>query len=266
MTEPDLSPKYAENTPIHYFFHQYRTAENRHRSNAWHLHDFWQLEFILAGCGEFGTETETLTFHAGDTIIIPPGIRHVFRYPGKCCEWLSIKFAAETENRSGARMYPPDEILTPARAILLHLLNDGRLPERRDGLLTNAALAIFVHYHLRQDGDDRRPESSFLSRVSEYVLSREGHFISIDDVAAFLGYSPKYTSNRFRKEAGIPLKQFLDRQRYEYAVRRLSFTNDSIGTVAAALGFPDTYAFSRFFRHAAGKSPSQFRETHLHSM
>ena len=216
MTEPDASPKYAENTPIHYFFHQYRTAENRHRSNAWHLHDFWQLEFILAGCGEFGTETETLTFHAGDTIIIPPGIRHVFRYPGKCCEWLSIKFAAETENRSGARMYPPDEILTPARAILLHLLNDGRLPERRDGLLTNAALAIFVHYHLRQDGDD--------------------------------------------------LKQFLDRQRYEYAVRRLSFTNDSIGTVAAALGFPDTYAFSRFFRHAAGKSPSQFRETHLHSM
>ena len=255
-----------ESVPIHYFFHQYRTAEKRHQSNAWHLHDFWQLEFILEGSGEFETEAEALAFHAGDTVIIPAGIRHVFRYPAKQCRWLSIKFSAEVETLSGARMYPSDEILEPARAILLHLLNDGRLPENRDVHLTNAVLAIFVNYHLRRDNECRRTESSFLSRISEYVLSCEGRFLSIDDVAAHIGYSPKYTSNRFRKEVGILLKSFLDRQRYEYAMRRLCFTNDSIGAVAAALGFPDTYAFSRFFRHASGMSPSQFRENHLHSM
>ena len=125
---------------------------------------------------------------------------------------------------------------------------------------------IFVNYHLSHGSDCSQPESTFVSRISEYVLSREGKYISVDDVARFIGYSPKYTSNRFRREAGLPLKIFLDRQRYEHAVRRLCFTSDSISTIAAALGFSDTYAFSRFFKHAAGKSPSQFRESYLHSM
>ena len=267
MTAAVFSTENSAPPQIHYLFHQYRTTGRKPRTELWHVHHFWQLELILDGCGgELAAETEVLPFTSGDIFLIPSGIRHVFHYPDRRCKWLSVKFSVEPQCRTGAQRFSLNEILEPARTILLHLLNAGRLPDRQEVHLINAVLMIFVNYHLSHGSDCSQPESTFVSRISEYVLSREGKYISVDDVARFIGYSPKYTSNRFRREAGLPLKTFLDRQRYEHAVRRLCFTSDSISTIAAALGFSDTYAFSRFFKHAAGKSPSQFRESYLHSM
>jgi AraC family transcriptional activator of pobA len=78
-----------------------------------------------------------------------------------------------------------------------------------------------------------------------------------------VGLSPKYASERFKKEAGCTLKRYLDEERFKHARRLLSFSESSISGIAEQLEFSDVYAFSRFFKHWAKQSPRQFREKQL---
>lgn len=96
--------------------------------------------------------------------------------------------------------------------------------------------------------------------MMEYCLSQVDQPISIQDLAARIGLDRFYLSRLFKKEVGIPLKEYIWKTKEDEAMRLLDQTDLPIQVIARSVGFEDPLHFSRTFTKKAGCSPSQYRK------
>jgi YesN/AraC family two-component response regulator len=85
--------------------------------------------------------------------------------------------------------------------------------------------------------------------------------ISRWQVAEAAGVSEDHLSRRFHRQLGLPLWDYLIRLRIQRAKERLRQSDDSVQTVARAVGFHDRAYFSRVFRKVTGVAPHTYRKT-----
>jgi len=83
--------------------------------------------------------------------------------------------------------------------------------------------------------------------------------IQVTDVAAAVGVHANYLASIFHKYFQITPKKYLSQLRLNKAKELLTQTNDPIYIIANSVGFPDSLAFSKFFKKLEGKSPSTYR-------
>ena len=82
---------------------------------------------------------------------------------------------------------------------------------------------------------------------------------SAEELAAATGTSYDRVSRRFRKDFGMPLKQFLAQELCRRAEGMLSENRLSIKEISESLGFENQFYFSRFFRKHMHTTPSDYR-------
>jgi two-component system response regulator YesN len=92
-----------------------------------------------------------------------------------------------------------------------------------------------------------------------FIDNKAGRSMTINELAAFFGYSRNSLSNVFHRETGIKLKTFIDQQRVETAKKMLQYSNLKIVEIAKIMEFSDLFSFSRFFFRNSGEYPSKFR-------
>ncbi len=78
-------------------------------------------------------------------------------------------------------------------------------------------------------------------------------------LAAELGISRATLSRRFQVVVGRSPGDYLTGWRMDLAARRLRDTDDSLETVAEAVGYTSVYAFSRAFSRERAQSPGRYR-------
>ena len=246
-----------------YLFHQHRNR-GQYFSDSPHTHPFWQLEIIYSGNGFFITNGQKYEFHEGDVIIIPKGLKHIFNYPGDPCKWLSIKFTVGNyADKALPAIFKQSSMINDLQNIAKQLLPQNRVPDNSIKGVLNSVLKIFMQFYEIEFGYEFQHHSDFLDQIFEFVSNSDGKYITVNEVAEKVGFSSKYTSERFKKEAGCTLKRYLDEERFKHARRLLSFSGISVTNIAEQLDFSDVYAFSRFFKHWSKQSPRQFREHQL---
>ena len=76
-----------------------------------------------------------------------------------------------------------------------------------------------------------------------------------------MSVNASYLSTLFKKEMGMPLTDYVNRQRIELSQRLLLSTDMPIKSVALQCGIPDVYYFSRLFKRIVGTTPKVYRET-----
>jgi AraC family transcriptional regulator len=81
----------------------------------------------------------------------------------------------------------------------------------------------------------------------------------ISDAAQVCGISPSHLSRAFKQSVGMTLRQYLEGVRLHLARGWLIEGADSIGDIAARLGFAHASAFSIAFKRNVGLSPRVFR-------
>lgn len=246
-----------------YLFHQHRKRGPVCHDTP-HTHPFWQIDIIHKGNGFFIANGMRYEFQGGDTIIIPGGLKHIFSYIDDPCKWLSIKFSVGNyAAKAIPAVFRHRPVLNDLQNIVKKLLPGSRVPENSQQAVLNSILRVYMQVYEMEFGHEFQYRSAFLDRVFEIVAGREGKYITVNEVAEAMGYSAKYASERFRKEAGCRLKKYLDEERFKHAGLLLSFSDASISSIADQLGFSDVYAFSRFFKNRAKQSPRRFRECRL---
>ncbi len=244
----------------HFKLHQRRKSKSKKTTVA-HVHGSWQLELILDGIQKAEINNCVYELSAGTVVLIPPQIPHGFTYATPT-SWLSIKFNATGNVPHQVEIQGINQ--NPVLKSLLDTL-DAALPDFNPGAKTVAIVnhllaALMTHFYF--SGAPTQQISSQLDKISLIVSQRRGKPVTVAEIAKSLGYSTSHLSAWYRRHTGIPIKQFIDHERMNFARELLLYSDLNIGEIADQLEFPDLFAFSRFFHRHQQQGPLKYRQEH----
>ncbi|RPI87268.1 MAG: helix-turn-helix domain-containing protein [Chloroflexi bacterium] len=112
-------------------------------------------------------------------------------------------------------------------------------------------------------GTDTLPAhtSALVKGAISYMHQNYSRSFSRWEVAETIGVSEDYLTRVFNRELEISPWDYLNRYRILQSMTLLRETDQSIGTIAHAVGFKDQAYFSRVFRQQNGLSPQAFRDS-----
>ncbi|TFE28609.1 helix-turn-helix domain-containing protein [Cohnella luojiensis] len=105
---------------------------------------------------------------------------------------------------------------------------------------------------------DRKREQD-LERAIRYMNERLTSAIKLSDVATYAGLSKQHLIYLFNQETGMPPIEYFLRLKMQKAGQLLSLTGMTVKEIAAYVGNPDPYYFSRLFKKIMGMSPTEYR-------
>jgi YesN/AraC family two-component response regulator len=94
------------------------------------------------------------------------------------------------------------------------------------------------------------------------VRSRYREYLTLEDVATFLGTSPSYLSRLIRRELDTTFGELLTSLRLAHARKLLGESDVPIQSVAESVGYENGYYFSRVFKKHYGATPTEYRRVH----
>ena len=154
-------------------------------------------------------------------------------------------------------------LLELLEAIASHDRND--LQMRRPLLLTQLAVGYeFVNYYRReQDKDWAESRSAKLyTQFCDLVVEHYRENRNVNFYAGLMGYEPRYFSKVFRQFSnGLSPLEWIQ----QYVATKAKYIMDAqpkqtVKETAYQLGFPNTANFCRYFKHATGIYPQQYKE------
>ncbi|RKM57198.1 AraC family transcriptional regulator [Butyrivibrio sp. X503] len=98
-----------------------------------------------------------------------------------------------------------------------------------------------------------------LGNVCTYLSEHFTEEISLEDIAAYAGFSKYHFERIFTEYTGLTFYQYLQQMRINYAQSLLSNPELSITDISYQAGFASSTAFTRAFRKSTGYPPSKFR-------
>lgn len=104
--------------------------------------------------------------------------------------------------------------------------------------------------------------SSLVKKSFFYIKQNIQHKISREEIADYINVHPNYLSSLFKKETGLSLSEFIDKQKTDAICLFLSETELSITDIAHTFEFSSVAYFSSYFKRIFDMSPSKYRQMH----
>lgn len=104
--------------------------------------------------------------------------------------------------------------------------------------------------------------TSYHKRIQRVLLYIEKHIDdppSLEELADIAHFSPFHFHRIFKSLLGESVAAYVRRLALQKAAQQLSYTRNTITTIAFAAGYTSPEAFTRAFRSAFGTSPSHYR-------
>ena len=107
--------------------------------------------------------------------------------------------------------------------------------------------------------------STRIKRCINYLQKNLHNNIIIDNIAGELNVSTKYLSIQFKKELGISISDYIQRERINEAKSLLAFTDFSYIEIGNYLNFSSQSYFITVFKKVTGTTPAVYRKQHYSS-
>ncbi|MEO3752546.1 substrate-binding domain-containing protein [Streptomyces sp. B6B3] len=146
---------------------------------------------------------------------------------------------------------------------------DARRAERHPSVvllgrdvLTDAETARLLTAMIQRARTDPAAQRTYapVRHALAYLEQHYRHRFSRWQVAQAAGVSEDHLGRLFHRELGVTLWEYLTRLRIKRAKERLQRSDDSVQTIARAVGFHDRAYFSRVFRKVTGVAPHAYRD------
>lgn len=96
-----------------------------------------------------------------------------------------------------------------------------------------------------------------------YIHSHLEENVTVEKLAEVAGFNPSYFSRYFKRHMGVSPVKYINEHKMNFARHFISTTDMPLKEVAAMLGYPDQFAFSKKFKDHFGVSPSEFRKINI---
>ena len=101
----------------------------------------------------------------------------------------------------------------------------------------------------------------FFTEGSHVLVSFWKLKITLEGLAAYLGFSPSYCSKYIKRKCGMNFLEYLNIQRVERARELLRATDIPVTEIAWQTGFSSLQSFNRVFRSYVSMSPSEYKKS-----
>ncbi|HEY8500277.1 MAG TPA: AraC family transcriptional regulator, partial [Clostridia bacterium] len=105
--------------------------------------------------------------------------------------------------------------------------------------------------------------SKMIIKCRDYITNHIYENITLKQLSELLSVNGNYLSEKFKKEAGMTISEFIQKEKVEEAKKLLSSTNQSILDISVSLNFTDQSYFTKIFKKVTGFTPNQYRKTTL---
>ncbi|MNC36171.1 HTH-type transcriptional activator Btr [compost metagenome] len=109
--------------------------------------------------------------------------------------------------------------------------------------------------------DNRRLKLTRTSALCQnYIFNHLYEDISLSRLAEIAGLNASYLSQLFKKETGLAVSDYIQRERIEEAKRLMELPGITLSDIAIRLHFNDQSYFTKVFKKYTGKTPRQYRQ------
>lgn len=253
------------------------------RTRRYHL-----IHFVLSGTGTLIIGPHTYTIKPGQAFYIPAGCTASYKAdqddPWKYC-W--IEYRGMQAHRYSELLFSDSYVLdiqdiTIYERKIMELLSytDSRIhkddvfdyktfpthyfsdsktfPEH---LMLGGKLKELFSVLLYEKGQDFvvLNNADYAEKAKHYIEMHYNEGLQISDIASYLNLNPRYLTALFKKKFNITPKKYLTYFRIEKAKVFLIDTDQPLHVIANAIGFENSFSFSRLFKSVTGISPANYR-------
>lgn len=290
---PDMKNEYSQNTYEELHFHSNSYINVSHPNSPSRYAPHWHTygEFILSTSPSesvFTLASETIVLNQNDLLMIWPCELHsvesaqegsllIIQFPGEMLSCTSeLHMVQDFITRQ--HLLPGTDPAGLNRQILplLHrmerisLSNDPFRDTRKQICLMEIFLLLARDFtKLLPAGPDftQAPHNARvlqkLSRACSYISQHCDKNITLDDAAAYAGFSKYHFSRIFKEYLNTSFTGYLTSQRVQKAISLFSRPDLSITDAVFLSGFGSVASFNRSFRQVMGCTPSEYRDQML---
>lgn len=249
-----------------------------------HKQGTWELTFIVTGSGVRTIGDTYSEFSAGDLVLIPPRIPHIWNFDtdrtdedGKVNN-LTLTFPTELFDRC-LSAFPDfterfEHMKSLTKAISFDPRTDSKIAEtmlkmrdeKPEDLLP---YVLYLILHIEKNIHTAKVAGSVpetgrvadrINKVRRYTETNYTKPITIDSVAQHIGMNRSSFCTFFKKTTGQTYITYLNKLRVDRATTLLREGNFSIEEVGSMVGFNEESYFIRCFRSTRGMSPKDYVE------
>lgn len=256
------------------FFSDLEVFAREEHANCYpyHVHDRWQLTWVLSGTVKLAHHGGSHLLHAGDAVLAAP----LEPIAGRLHDNTPFGFVT---------MQIPTHLISP----LCSAQEDGavaRVVARSDG----AALCQTLIKRLMLASDGQAQREALDEAVMRFVAPDAGRTVlaarrarahpvieracsilddaleeglPLADLADAVQLNHRYVISLFNAELGLPPHQYFMSRRIDSA-RRMLNQGQPLNTVAAAAGYNDQSHLTRDFKRTFGVTPGAYQARHCH--
>lgn len=103
-----------------------------------------------------------------------------------------------------------------------------------------------------------------MGKVKRYIARHIEDELTREEIANHVFLNPDYLTRIVKKETGMPVSEYIQRERMEHAKELLAKTDLSISHIAMQVGYKHFSQFSKIFRKHADMNPGDYRRSHGH--
>jgi AraC-like DNA-binding protein len=243
-------------------------AEVGHRVRAPHGDTQYELIVVERGVVQIEVEGHFALLGARDAALVPPN-RSYRAVSGIAPALWIVRFdTCEVDIRlplTGARAHRLAKERCDAVFAVLRLLSktaaDGSAYRRlvRRLHFTAVVASVLESTDVREFAPARR--NALVRDALAIIDRRYAEYIGPAEIARELGRHPAYLTNLVREATGKSLGTWLIERRLRVARDLLCNTDDSLGAIAAAVGYVDVSHFGRCFTRRYGTPPARWRRS-----
>lgn len=251
-------------------FYEINCAEvtRREFSNNYplHWHDYFEIEFIVSGNGKQLLNGKEYALEPGTLYILTPNDFHAV-YPNETITLYNVSFRT-TElsfeliaplTKGGGMCIGCQSTESERFASIFKLLYDAKKNVNNDDYFKTilSGLLMLLKYKLPEH---ESIQYNAVQSAKLYIQTNFRQNPTLTEIAKAVYLTPNYLCEKFRKETGKTVLNFLTEQKINYAETLLKSTKLSVTDICFSSGFSSLSNFSRAFKLYKNISPVAYRK------
>ena len=112
---------------------------------------------------------------------------------------------------------------------------------------------------INEEQEVKDSESSTVELVIQYISDHISEDLSRENLAGYVYLNPDYLNRIFKREVGMPIKEYIQNEKMKIAKELLEMTDLTVSEIGKQVGYFNFGHFSTSFKKITGRTPGDYR-------